>query len=130
MTAVFLILDPDPYVAEDLSEIVRETVPGAQVIHAPEIDRHTMTIVDEMSVVGVFLSGFAEDEASRAIVARLSQRGVALARIGTTGERRVTSGGPGACVQAPFTGEAVANLLRQWTRDRDRPVAPPDPGLV
>ena len=119
MTSTFLILDPDPYVAEDLSEIIRETVPGAQVIHAPEIDHHTMTIVDEMSVRGIFLGGFVDDEATRAVVARLSQRGVALARIGETGDRRFASGGPDSYSHAPFTGEAIADVLRRWTRSVD-----------
>lgn len=132
MTPIFLIVDPDAYVADDLSEIIRETVRGAQVIHAPMTDDHTMRIVDEMAIYGVFLGGFPDDEATRDFVTALARRRVALARIGRTGDRRFTFGGPDSHIESPFTGGSVASVITAWTRARPLSgIAPrPDDGTL
>ncbi|MDB2407163.1 hypothetical protein N9W17_01345 [Jannaschia sp.] len=109
---LFLIVEADLYVADDLTEIIRETVSGAQVIHSPEVDKFTLEIVDEMAIFGVFLGGFPEDAGLRDIVAGLTQRGVAVARTGKTGDRQIASGETDD--RTAFTADAIAAVLNGW----------------
>jgi hypothetical protein len=118
MKPVFLIVDPDAFVAEDLSEIIRETVPGAQVIHSTVADGNTMRIVAETGVYGVFLTGRAEEPTSARIGAELVRLGVSLAWIGDAASRGITAEIGLRRVSAPFTAEAVAKVLRAWSQKR------------
>ena len=124
---VFLIVDPDAFVADDLAEILHERIAGARVIQALAIDDHMMRVVSEMSVYGVFLNGTLGGAGMRTIAADLQARQVGLAWIGTDGRRSLTTTRDGdAPIVAPFTDEAVLAVIESWNRARPLPGGRPD----